>query len=106
MAGVHRPEIRQYFIQSDTEERPFSREQRSLVYRRAKNTIDKQPFGSQRDMQAPGYEWMNHSLAPKHIEDRDFRVVIGTDRPRPYSASVFNISAMSFGALSANAIRA
>ncbi|SHJ85411.1 FMN-binding glutamate synthase family protein [Halomonas caseinilytica] len=100
------PEIRQYFIQSDTEERPFSREQRSLVYRRAKNTIDKQPFGSQRDMQAPGYEWMNHSLAPKHIEDRDFRVVIGADRPRPYSASVFNISAMSFGALSANAIRA
>lgn len=100
------PEIRQYFIQSDTEERPFSREQRSLVYRRAKNTIDKQPFGSQRDMQAPGYEWMNHSLAPTRIEDHDFRVVIGADRPRPYSASVFNISAMSFGALSANAIRA
>ncbi|WP_069384131.1 FMN-binding glutamate synthase family protein [Halomonas caseinilytica] len=100
------PEIRQYFIQSDTEERPFSREQRSLVYRRAKNTIDKQPFGSQRDMQAPGYEWMNHSLAPTRIEDHDFRIVIGADRPRPYSASVFNISAMSFGALSANAIRA
>ncbi|MDT8894383.1 FMN-binding glutamate synthase family protein [Halomonas sp. I1] len=100
------PEIRQYFIQSDTEERPFSREQRRLVYCRAKNTIDKQPFGSQRDMQAPGYEWMNHSLAPKRIENHDFRVVIGAGRPRPYSASVFNISAMSFGALSANAIRA
>ncbi|MDN3553757.1 FMN-binding glutamate synthase family protein [Halomonas almeriensis] len=100
------PEIRQYFIQPDTEERPYSREQRSLVYRRAKDTIDKQPFGSQRDMQVPGYEWMNHSLSPATIQDYDFRVEIGSQRPRPYSASVFNISAMSFGALSANAIRA
>ncbi|MFG6176024.1 FMN-binding glutamate synthase family protein [Halomonas sp. THAF12] len=100
------PEIRQYFIQRDTEEVPFSREQRSLVYRRAKGTIDKQPFGSLRDMQAPGYEWMNHSLAPAAISDNDFRVTVGAGRARPYAASVLNVSAMSFGALSPNAISA
>ncbi|MBB3189679.1 FMN-binding glutamate synthase family protein [Halomonas cerina] len=100
------PEIRQYFIQRDTEEVPFSREQRSLVYRRAKATIDKKPFGSLRDMQATGYEWINHSLAPAHIEDDDFRVLVGAGRPRPYAVSVFNISAMSFGALSPHAISA
>ncbi|MCK2184271.1 FMN-binding glutamate synthase family protein [Halomonas getboli] len=100
------PEIRQYFIQRDTEEVPFSREQRSLVYRRAKGTIDKQPFGSLEDMQAPGYEWMNHSLAPATIDDDDFRVTVGADRARPYDVSVFNVSAMSFGALSPNAISA
>ncbi|MDN3556585.1 FMN-binding glutamate synthase family protein [Halomonas maura] len=100
------PEIRQYFIQRDTEEVPFSREQRSLAYRRAKGTLDKQPYGSLRDMQAPGYEWMNHSLAPAPIQGHDFRVSVGAGRPRPYAASVFNISAMSFGALSANAISA
>ncbi|ATJ83664.1 FMN-binding glutamate synthase family protein [Halomonas beimenensis] len=100
------PEIRQYFIQRDNEEVPFSREQRSLVYRRAKGTIDKKPFGSLRDMQAPGYEWMNHSLAPADIEDHDFRVMVGPDRPRPYAVSIFNISAMSFGSLSAHAISA
>ncbi|MBB3141904.1 FMN-binding glutamate synthase family protein [Halomonas organivorans] len=100
------PEIRQYFIQRDTEEVPFSREQRSLVYRRAKGTIDKQPFGSLRDMQAPGYEWMNHSLAPVAIDDDDFRVTVGAGRAKPYAVSVLNISAMSFGALSANAISA
>ncbi|RTR02928.1 FMN-binding glutamate synthase family protein [Halomonas nitroreducens] len=100
------PEIRQYFIQRDTEEVPFSREQRSLAYRRAKGTLDKQPFGSLRDMQAPGYEWINHSLAPAPIGDHDFRVTVGAGRLRPYAASVLNISAMSFGALSANAISA
>ncbi|MDR5867422.1 FMN-binding glutamate synthase family protein [Halomonas koreensis] len=100
------PEIRQYFIQRDTEEVPFSREQRSLVYRRAKGTIDKQPFGSLRDMQAPGYEWMNPSLAPAPLDGDDFRITVGADRPQPYSTSVFNISAMSFGALSPQAISA
>lgn len=100
------PEIRQYFIQSDTEERPFSREQRSLVYRRAKGVNDTQPFGSQRRMQGDGYEWMNHSLTPSHIANKDFRVLVGSQRAQPYAASVFNISAMSFGALSAHAISA
>lgn len=98
------PEIRQYFIQSDTEERPFSREQRTIVYQRAKNVLDKRPFGSQLRMYEEGFEWMNHSLTPTRITDSDFRIVIGKNRAKPYSASVFNISAMSFGSLSANAI--
>ncbi|GGC75837.1 FMN-binding glutamate synthase family protein [Marinobacter halophilus] len=98
------PEIRQYFIQSDTEEQPFSREQRTIVYQRAKNILDKRPFGSQLGMYDEGYEWMNHSLTPTRIGSNDFRIVIGKHCERPYSASVFNISAMSFGSLSANAI--
>lgn len=101
------PEIRQYFIQSDTDELPFSREQRNVVYQRAKNTLDKKPFGTLLDMNADGYEWINHSLAPTRIVDKNFRVLVGAERCRqPYAVSVFNISAMSFGALSANAIRA
>lgn len=100
------PEVRQYFIESDTHAQPFSREQRSLVYRRAKNVSDKKAFGSVQDLYAEGYEWMSPSLRPATIKTHDFRLVIGADCARPYSASVFNISAMSFGALSANAISA
>ncbi|MGM0450650.1 MAG: FMN-binding glutamate synthase family protein [Pseudomonadota bacterium] len=100
------PEIRQYFIFSDTEGRPFSREQRRIVYQRSKNTLDKRPFGSLLDMDQSGYEWINHSLAPVDHADTDFRVTIGSGCDQPYSASIFNISAMSFGSLSANAIRA
>ena len=98
------PEIRQYFIQADTEPRPFSREQREAVYQRAKNSMDKKPFGSLHDMYAPGYEWVNPSLSPAPVNGHDFRVTIGAGRAKPYSASVFNISAMSFGSLSGNAI--
>lgn len=98
------PEIRQYFIQSDTEERPFSREQRAVIYQRAKNVLDKRPFGSQLNMYEEGFEWMNHSMTPTRLEASDFRILIGKHCPKPYSASVFNISAMSFGSLSANAI--
>jgi len=101
-----RPEIRQYFIESDKEAAPFSRSQRSLVYQRAKGESDKQPFGTQLDVHAEGYEWMNHSVAPTKLSGHDFRITVGADRPQPYSMSVFNISAMSFGALSANAILA
>jgi glutamate synthase domain-containing protein 2 len=101
-----RPEIRQYFIESDTEEQPFSRSQRSLVYQRAKGDPDKRPFGTQLDVHAEGYEWMNHSVAPTKLDSHDFRITIGAGTAHPYSASVFNISAMSFGALSANAILA
>jgi glutamate synthase domain-containing protein 2 len=102
-----RPEIRQYFLESDTEATPFSRSQRSLAYARAKGETDKRPFGSQRDQQADGHEWLNHSLAPSHIATHDFRLTIGGGAcTQPYEASVFNISAMSFGALSANAIQA
>jgi len=101
-----RPEIRQYFIEPDNEAAPFSRQQRSLVYQRAKGDPDKRPFGTQRDVHAHGHEWINHSMAPTRLRTHDFRVTIGADRARPYSASIFNISAMSFGALSANAILA
>jgi glutamate synthase domain-containing protein 2 len=102
-----RPEIRQYFIESDREAAPFSRQQRSLVYQRSKGQQDKRPFGTQLDVGAPGYEWINHSLAPTQVASPDFRVEIGgTACTQPYRASVFNISAMSFGALSAHAVLA
>jgi glutamate synthase domain-containing protein 2 len=101
-----RPEIRQYFIESDNEAAPFSRQQRSLVYQRAKGDPDKRPFGTQKDVGAAGYEWINHSIAPSQLPSHDFRLTIGAAPTctQPYSASVFNISAMSFGSLSANAI--
>ncbi len=101
-----RPEIRQYFVEGDTDERPFSRNQRSIVYQRAKKELDKKPFGTQVDVGATGYEWISHSITPVKVADADFRIVVGAERAKPYSMSVFNISAMSFGALSANAIRA
>ncbi|MCA6218130.1 FMN-binding glutamate synthase family protein [Ideonella sp. B7] len=101
-----RPEIRQYFIESDNEAAPFSRQQRSLVYQRAKGEPDKRPLGTQLDVHRQGYEWLNHSLQPTVLASHDFRITIGEGRAQPYSASVFNISAMSFGALSANAILA
>ena len=101
-----RPEIRQYFIESDNEATPFSRAQRSLVYQRSKGDSDKRPFGTQLDTHATGHEWMTHSVAPSTLDSHDFRIVIGPHTAQPYSASVFNISAMSFGALSANAISA
>jgi glutamate synthase domain-containing protein 2 len=109
-----RPEIRQYFIEGDKEASPFSRNQRSIVYQRAKRQLDKRPFGTVEDVYATGFEWMNHSIAPTRVMTSDYRISIGTfddgrAKPgvsQPYSASVFNVSAMSFGALSANAIRA
>jgi glutamate synthase domain-containing protein 2 len=104
-----RPELRQYFIESDNEAAPFSRQQRSLVYQRAKGAPDKRPFGTQKDVTAEGYEWLSHSVSPSQVASHDFRVTIGaggSSCTQPYSASLFNISAMSFGALSANAILA
>jgi glutamate synthase domain-containing protein 2 len=103
-----RPEIRQYFVEGDNEAAPFSRQQRSLVYQRAKGESDKRPFGTQRDVGAAGYEWLNHSIVPTELHTQDFRVTIGSapSCTQPYSASVFNISAMSFGALSAAAVLA
>ena len=77
-----------------------------MVYQRAKGEPDKRPFGTQLDVHAEGYEWMNHSVVPTQLASHDFRITIGPDTAQPYSASVFNISAMSFGALSANAIMA
>ncbi len=107
MLEMIRPEMRQYFLESDTDATPFSRSQRSLVYARAKGETDKRPFGSQLDMNADGHEWLNHSLQPSVLATHDFRVLIGGDAcTQAYDASIFNISAMSFGALSANAIQA
>lgn len=100
------PEMRQYFIQADTAEVPFSRLQRALVYQRAKSVNDTRPFGTMQDVYAGDYEWINHSMTPAPHGNPDFRVLIGANTAQPYSASVFNISAMSFGSLSANAIRA
>lgn len=102
-----RPEIRQYLIESDQEEQPFSREQRSLVYQRAKGAEDKRPFGSHERVYEAGYSWLTHSVQPTHFEDTNFRVTVGGPKcKKPYDASLYNISAMSFGALSGNAISA
>ena len=111
-----RPEIRQYFIESDIEAQPFSRNQRSLVYQRAKLEVESRPFGSQKNLYETGYEWLNHSISPAPVQNFDFRITVGETRgaapqrkpgvTQPYALSVFNISAMSFGSLSANAIMA
>ncbi|MGV8932103.1 MAG: FMN-binding glutamate synthase family protein [Luteimonas sp.] len=100
------PEIRQYFIQDDMEEVPFSRHQRALVYQRSKGVVDVVPFGTECNVYGRRYEWINHSMLPTSIASHDFRILVGADAAQPYEASVFNISAMSFGSLSANAIRA
>jgi len=101
-----RPEMRQYFFESEKDGMPFSRDIRAVVYQRAKMVLDKRPFGTQEDVYREGYEWMHHSVAPKVRGDHDFRINIGgPECTKPYSASVFNISAMSFGALSPNAVR-
>jgi glutamate synthase domain-containing protein 2 len=101
-----RPELRQYFIESDTEAAPFSRAQRSLVYQRAKAAPDNRPFGTQLDVGRQGYEWINHSMFPTTLVTSNFRLTIGPERAQPYDCSIFNISAMSFGSLSGNAIMA
>ncbi len=102
-----RPEIRQYFLESELDGRPFNRSQRAIVYQRAKSQLDKRPFGTQEDVYAAQYEWLSHSMAPAAVGSHDFRIKVGgPDCAQPYSISLFNISAMSFGSLSANAIRA
>ncbi len=102
-----RPEIRQYLIESDQDEEPFSRDDRSIVYQRAKGVEDKRPFGTRERVYDAGYAWLTHSIQPKHLENCDFRVTIGgPDCAQPYDASLYNISAMSFGALSSRAILA
>ena len=102
-----RPEIRQYFIEGDKEGTPFSRDKRSVVYQRAKNQLDKRPFGTQYDVYKEGYEWLHHSMVPKPVSSKPFRIEVGGPYcKKPYNASILNISAMSFGALSSNAIMA
>ena len=102
-----RPEMRQYFFEGEKDGMPFPRDRRAIVYQRAKSTLDVRPFGTTHDVYAEGYEWMTHSISPTPVSKEPFRITIGgPDCAQPYSASIFNISAMSFGALSANAIRA
>lgn len=103
-----RPEIRQYLLEADNDALPFSRAQRSLVYSRAKNQVSDKPFGTLIDVYASGFEFIGHSMRPAPLADpASFRITIGGPQcSQPYSASIFNISAMSFGSLSANAIRA
>jgi len=102
-----RPELRQYLIEDERDPVPFSREQRALVYRRAKNAPDKQAFGSVANFQGPGYGWIDHSIRPIELPYHDFRVTVGgPDCRQPYEASILNISGTSFGAVSAHAVMA
>lgn len=102
-----RPEISQYFIESNMDGKPFSREQRSIVYQRSKKVLDTVPFGTQHNVYAPGYEFITHSMYPKHLDPTSLRTTVGNAScKKPYSLSLLNISAMSFGSLSPNAILA
>ncbi len=104
-----RPEIMQYFVETDTEGRPINRIFRTLIYQRAKKVNDTTPFGTQFDVYESGYEWMDHSIYAKDSRTMDLspRITVGgPDCTQPYSASILNISAMSFGSLSKNAVLA
>lgn len=100
-----RPFFRSYIVESQTEGRPFNHEERAMVYSRAKNVSSVEPFGSHVDIEKPPYEWLAHSVAAIHPDEKDPRVLVGAPgTAKPYSASVLNISAMSFGSLGARAI--
>jgi len=102
-----RPEIQQYFIADNIEEKPFSRERRNLIYRRAKGASDTLPFGTEQDILADGYRSLAHSMKVAIVAEKDIRVDFGgADCTQTYSASRLNISAMSFGSLSSSAIAA
>ena len=104
-----RPKIYQYFVESDIDGRPFNRTERSIIYQRAKKEVDTTPFGTQLDVYGEGYEFMNHSIAAKNFDkiNNHPRVNIGgPDCKQPYNASIYNVSAMSFGSLSVNAVLA
>ncbi len=101
------PPIHQYFIESNQDGKPFNRDWRTLMYQRAKGIEAKKPFGTEMDVYKTNYEWLNHSLTPRPISEEEPRVTIGGPQcSKPYSASVFNISAMSFGSLGPNAVLA
>lgn len=102
-----RPFLRSYIVESDLDGRPYSHDERALVYERAKGEEDAHPFGTELDVYSGEYEWLAHSIAPNADAPKDSRVLVGTEQcSKPYSASRLNISAMSFGALGANAIEA
>jgi glutamate synthase domain-containing protein 2 len=99
-----RPEVQQYFVERDLDGSPLNREQRSVIYQRSKKVLDTIPFGTQADVYAVGYEWINHSMVPRPKQKTQPRITIGgPECTQPYEAAVFNISAMSFGSLSKNA---
>jgi glutamate synthase domain-containing protein 2 len=107
MLEAVRPEMRQYFFEDEKLGMPFARDKRAIVYQRAKLQLDKRPFGTSYDVYADGFEWLNHSMSPQEVSSNPMRIEVGDQNgARPYSASLFNISAMSFGALSPNAILA
>jgi len=102
-----RPELRQYFFESDLDGKPFSRRTRSIVYQRAKNVRQTVPFGMQANSQEIGFEWIAHTMFPVHVKQENLRVQVGSNRcKQPYSASIYNISAMSYGSLSKTAVTA
>jgi len=102
-----RPEIQQYFVESNIDGMPYNREFRSVIYQRPKGDRDTVPFGTQRDVERVGYEWMTHSLVPLPVPEIEPRVLVGgPDCKFPYAASHLNISAMSYGSLSSSAILA
>ncbi len=102
-----RPEIHQYFIESDWDGRPYNRQQRSVIYQRAKQTLDTLPYGTRKNVNEIGYQWIHHSLTAKSASKHAPRITIGDQQcHQPYQASLLNISAMSFGALSKNAVMA
>ncbi|MDG6079418.1 FMN-binding glutamate synthase family protein [Erythrobacter litoralis] len=102
-----RPFARAYVVEGDLEGRPFNHDERALVYARAKGELDVHPFGTELDVYSDEYEWLAHSIAPNNDVPEEWRVTVGTDQcSKPYSAALLNISAMSFGSLSGNAIRA
>lgn len=102
-----RPELQQYFVEDNLNGRPVSREYRSVVYQRAKGQMQTLPFGTQHDVYQEGHEWVNHTIVPKHVDEKTLRVKIGGEAcKQPYEASLLNISAMSYGALSRAAIEA
>jgi glutamate synthase domain-containing protein 2 len=107
LAEELRPFLRSYIVESETEGKPFNHEDRAMIYRRAKDVTSVEPFGSHLEIDRPPYEWLAHSIGAVHCEDTDPRVMVGAPgTPKPYSASIFNISAMSFGSLGAHAIEA
>jgi glutamate synthase domain-containing protein 2 len=102
-----RPELQQYFIERNFDGRPYDRDTRSIIYERAKGIAGEQAFGTERDVTAPGYEWLLHTARPLPTPKEPPRVRVGgPDCSQPYDMSLLNVSAMSFGALSANALRA
>jgi glutamate synthase domain-containing protein 2 len=108
IAEWFRPKVYQYFVESDYDGRPFPRLVRDTIYRRAKNVSDTTPFGTQLDVYAEGYEWMEHSISPTHFhKNYEPRVLVGGKAcTQPYNLSIFNVSAMSYGSLSSAAIEA